>query len=261
MYKARIKILVKAEGQRFIDDVADEFEHILKDDVDGQCAPDPAGRVRPRRGLVRAARRRAAGDRPGSRRPMRRPAFQRWLERNTHAHKVPGHRAVTLSLKRAGQPPGDVTDLPDGHRGRPGRPLQPRRAAGLARPEPGAAVGARERPAGAVERRARRRLRHAEHRPADRHDRLPGRRFLRARQRTLDPDRRRHQRALRRHRPAGRHRRHRPAHQRLHQFLRPPSQRPHRHPRRRQGRRRVVSGHARRLRRLGARPATRCRAR
>ena len=40
-----------------------------------------------------------------------------------------------------------------------------------------------------------------------------------------------------------RHRRHRPAHQRLHQLLRPPPQRPHRHPRRRQGRQRVVPGH------------------
>jgi sulfite reductase (NADPH) hemoprotein beta-component len=26
-----------------------------------------------------------------------------------HAHRVPGYRAVTLSLKRAGLPPGDVT--------------------------------------------------------------------------------------------------------------------------------------------------------
>ena len=30
MYKARIKILVKAEGQRFIDDVTEEFAHILE---------------------------------------------------------------------------------------------------------------------------------------------------------------------------------------------------------------------------------------
>src|SRR5947207_1897549 len=37
-------------------------------------------------------------------------AFRRWLERNVHSHQIAGYRAVTLSLKRAGQAPGDVTD-------------------------------------------------------------------------------------------------------------------------------------------------------
>jgi len=31
------------------------------------------------------------------------------VQRNVHAHQVPGWRAVTLSVKRAGQAPGDVT--------------------------------------------------------------------------------------------------------------------------------------------------------
>jgi sulfite reductase (NADPH) hemoprotein beta-component len=35
IYKARIKILVKAEGQRFFDDVEAEFKEILERDVDG----------------------------------------------------------------------------------------------------------------------------------------------------------------------------------------------------------------------------------
>ena len=35
--------------------------------------------------------------------------FLRWLDRNVHGHQVAGYRAVTLSLKRAGQAPGDVT--------------------------------------------------------------------------------------------------------------------------------------------------------
>jgi sulfite reductase (NADPH) hemoprotein beta-component len=35
--------------------------------------------------------------------------FARWLKRNTHAHRVPGYAAVTLSLKRKGVPPGDAT--------------------------------------------------------------------------------------------------------------------------------------------------------
>ena len=37
-------------------------------------------------------------------------AYRRWIERNVHAHQVSGYRAVTLSVKRAGQAPGDATD-------------------------------------------------------------------------------------------------------------------------------------------------------
>lgn len=113
-YKARIKILVKAEGQRFIDDVNEEFEHILRDDVDGTAHLIPqaeldrvsASFVRPAGVTPRPAHQpawQAQADAPG--------AFKRWLERNTHAHKVPGYRAVTLSLKRASQAPGDATDV------------------------------------------------------------------------------------------------------------------------------------------------------
>src|SRR4029079_505406 len=35
--------------------------------------------------------------------------FAAWAHRNVHAHKMPGYAAVTLSLKRTGVPPGDVT--------------------------------------------------------------------------------------------------------------------------------------------------------
>jgi len=111
MYKARIKILVKAEGQKFIDDVHEEFRNIVEHDLDGAahfitdaefdrvCAhfqlpadivPRPDGKLR------------VPSDAP--------LGFRRWLERNVHAHRVPGYRAVTLSLKRPGQAPGDVTD-------------------------------------------------------------------------------------------------------------------------------------------------------
>ncbi|HEY7774783.1 MAG TPA: nitrite/sulfite reductase [Marinagarivorans sp.] len=37
-------------------------------------------------------------------------AFDQWLSHNVHAHRVPGYRAVTLSLKATGIAPGDVTD-------------------------------------------------------------------------------------------------------------------------------------------------------
>ena len=85
-------------------------------------------------------------------------------------------------------------------------------------------------------------LRHAEHRPADRHHLLPGRRLLLAGQRQVDPDRRSDPAALRRSRLPARHRRDRPQHLGLHERLRPPPRRQHRHARRRQERRRVVPG-------------------
>jgi len=36
-------------------------------------------------------------------------AFAKWVERNVHGHQRPGYAAVTLSLKRTGVPPGDIT--------------------------------------------------------------------------------------------------------------------------------------------------------
>ncbi|XID75692.1 nitrite/sulfite reductase [Alkanindiges sp. WGS2144] len=37
-------------------------------------------------------------------------AFANWFRHNTHEHKMPGYRIVTISLKRAGVAPGDITD-------------------------------------------------------------------------------------------------------------------------------------------------------
>ena len=37
------------------------------------------------------------------------PKFKHWFNINTHAHKVAGYRIVTISLKRAGVAPGDMT--------------------------------------------------------------------------------------------------------------------------------------------------------
>ncbi|MDE2585323.1 MAG: nitrite/sulfite reductase [Betaproteobacteria bacterium] len=38
------------------------------------------------------------------------PAFARWVERNVRPHRVPGYAAVTLSLKKPGTAPGDVSE-------------------------------------------------------------------------------------------------------------------------------------------------------
>jgi sulfite reductase (NADPH) hemoprotein beta-component len=110
LYKARIKILVKAEGQRFVDAVNAEFAALLA---------DPATQLIPQHELDRmavhfplpAAVQPAQAEPPHD--PL--PAFERWVQRNVQGHKVAGYKAVTLSLKRAGLPPGDVTaDQMDG---------------------------------------------------------------------------------------------------------------------------------------------------
>ncbi len=111
MYKARIKILVKAEGQRFIDDVEAEFRSILDNDEGGTAHLIPQSEL----DRVAACFELPAGvggrDEAAITAPADAPlAWQRWLERNVHPHRLPGYRAVTLSLKRNGQPPGDATD-------------------------------------------------------------------------------------------------------------------------------------------------------
>jgi sulfite reductase (NADPH) hemoprotein beta-component len=110
MYKARIKILVKAEGQAFFDDVNKEFHNILTRDVEGSAHLIPQAEfdrvnacfVRPKGVEHHASTHHVDDNAPA--------AFKRWLERNVHAHQISGYRAVTLSLKRAGQAPGDATD-------------------------------------------------------------------------------------------------------------------------------------------------------
>ncbi|MBQ0930819.1 nitrite/sulfite reductase [Ideonella alba] len=110
-YKARIKILVKAEGQRFFDAVHAEFEKILNVDAGGREHIIPVAeleRVSRHFEVPAGVRPAAPGFNPHRTGPAD-PAFLRWLERNVSAHRVPGYRAVTLSLKRAGQAPGDAT--------------------------------------------------------------------------------------------------------------------------------------------------------
>jgi sulfite reductase (NADPH) hemoprotein beta-component len=105
LYKARIKILVKAEGQQFVDAVQREFEALLADP--GTPLIPQAELDRVAASFVNPAPAAPAAQPGAAAEPL--PAYQRWLQRNVQAHKLPGYRAVTLSLKRAGLPPGDVT--------------------------------------------------------------------------------------------------------------------------------------------------------
>jgi sulfite reductase (NADPH) hemoprotein beta-component len=108
LYKARIKILVKAEGQRYIDEVEAEYQQIMT--VDGaphtitQAELDrvTACFVPPALDLSKPAAPAAAIA------PERQADYARWLKQNVALHKNPALRSVTLSYKRLGQAPGDA---------------------------------------------------------------------------------------------------------------------------------------------------------
>jgi len=113
-YKARIKILVKAEGQRYIDEVEGEFHHIIEQDgaphriSDAVLAQHAAHFAPP----TQTCNRTDADEKVA--RILRAAAeddveFGRWLHTNVTAHHNPDYRAVTLSFKRIGQAPGDAT--------------------------------------------------------------------------------------------------------------------------------------------------------
>ena len=114
IYKARIKILVKAEGQRYIDEVEAEYQRILTQDgaphtitdqelVRVQASFEPpaldCNRSDAEQKITRILRAAAEDD----------VEFGRWLHQNVAPHKNPDLRAVTLSFKRLGQAPGDAT--------------------------------------------------------------------------------------------------------------------------------------------------------
>ncbi len=103
-YKARIKILVKAlTPEVFAQKVEAEFEHtrealriqpeILKK-LDEEFTPFDYQDLEDEDFTALFAEN---------------PKFKQWYNVNTNAHKVKGYRIVTISLKRAGIAPGDVT--------------------------------------------------------------------------------------------------------------------------------------------------------
>jgi sulfite reductase (NADPH) hemoprotein beta-component len=105
-YKARIKILVKDLTPQVFGEQVEQEWALIKDGPDtltsemvdavAQRFTTPAYVADP--GADTSAHH-AAND----------LGFARWLRRNVHHHKVAGYAAVTLSLKRTGVPPGDIT--------------------------------------------------------------------------------------------------------------------------------------------------------
>jgi len=107
LYKARIKILVRDLGPAvFADQVEAEWAHLkggpatIPDDefarMEAFFAPPRYETLTPNGHALRGQ---IADSKP----------FASWVRRNTFLHKVPGYRAVTLSLKKTGVAPGDAT--------------------------------------------------------------------------------------------------------------------------------------------------------
>jgi len=103
IHKARIKVLVKSLGtERFRAEVEREWQ---------------AGRAHATQLSAAELERVRAFFHPHSYETLtdcdpasgREPAFQAWYRYNTRAHRVPGYRAVLVSLKAHGAVPGDMT--------------------------------------------------------------------------------------------------------------------------------------------------------
>ena len=104
IHKARIKILVRALGiEEFARQVEDDFAAF----ADGPSTVTDAELERVRSYFAPPAYEQGLDDRLDA--AAVGTAFERWVSRNVHAHKVPGYRSVVLSLKPTGVAPGDVT--------------------------------------------------------------------------------------------------------------------------------------------------------
>ncbi len=103
-WKARIKILVKSEGQKFIDAVEQEYKNIV--DMDG--APHTITQQE----LDRVTANFHVPELKAANLPFKvDPAgqlYQRWIKQNVRGHKLPGLKTVTLSFKRPGFATGDA---------------------------------------------------------------------------------------------------------------------------------------------------------
>jgi sulfite reductase (NADPH) hemoprotein beta-component len=108
LYKARIKILVKAlSPEKFSRQVEEEWQHLK----DGPSTLTGAELERVARDFAPPAYEKLPDtDASFEQHLLDSKAFARWVERNVAPHKVSGYAAVTLSLKPNGVAPGDATD-------------------------------------------------------------------------------------------------------------------------------------------------------
>ena len=106
-YRARIKILVKElTPAAFRAQVEDEWTHLR----DGTSTLTAEEVQRIERRFTRPSYEELAAHSSDYVLTLARDkAFNNWVRRNVHPHKVAGYAAVTLSLKKTGVPPGDAT--------------------------------------------------------------------------------------------------------------------------------------------------------
>ena len=107
-YKARIKILVKALGvEAFAKLVDEEWQHLK--DGPGTLTPEELERIKGHFTLANYDT--LANDEAAFIKQLAdNKAFSNWYNRNVSEHKIPGYAIVTLTLKKLGTPPGDITD-------------------------------------------------------------------------------------------------------------------------------------------------------
>ena len=106
MYKARIKILVKAlGGEEFARQVEEEWKFVkdgpgmlTREELDRVASFFTAPDYRPSQEDEAELEGQIAGNR----------AFERWTQRALKSHRVAGYRSVVLSLKKTGVAPGDA---------------------------------------------------------------------------------------------------------------------------------------------------------
>jgi sulfite reductase (NADPH) hemoprotein beta-component len=108
LYKARIKILVKAlSPEKFAKQVEEEWQHLK----DGPSTLTQAEVERVSQDFAPPQYEKLPDTDPSfEKHLLESRAFARWVERSVRPHRVSGYAAVTLSLKPHGVAPGDATD-------------------------------------------------------------------------------------------------------------------------------------------------------
>ncbi len=108
LYKARIKILVRdLTPQVFAEQVEAEWSQLQGG---GAVVPEAEYARMEAFFLAPGYEKLPAESRALRAKMADSKAFANWVKRNTFGHKVAGYKAVTLSLKQTGVPPGDATD-------------------------------------------------------------------------------------------------------------------------------------------------------
>ncbi|MGR9072662.1 MAG: nitrite/sulfite reductase [Gammaproteobacteria bacterium] len=106
-YKARIKILVKETGEElFTRMVEEEWERIK----DGMILSDERIESIKKHFSPPDYSPDAQKDETFGQYLSKDNAFATWIRQNTQSHKMPGYRAVFVSLKAPDSPPGDISD-------------------------------------------------------------------------------------------------------------------------------------------------------